>query len=474
MNQNNRSEENFFRRLKRRSSRFFLLFLLAITLQFAVQLYVSWRNGQMLELRGLLSSQKSELEVVGRSIQEIVLLRGNGPTSSRLLESNKLIIRAKTSDIRSRDMIIDRLISDMPSETSELIAIADIRSKYSAISKLFLERADNISSDRDFITNDFLTLTDLIIAPNGIMLSSFDEINQELLNYGVYLQRLGLFGHAAVGLFLIAFVSILIFVFFWRLVDRASKDYRQLVNSVNVRTRYFYQMSHELRTPLNAIIGYSELLSSMLKGPSHKSYAENIQEAGQKLSGHIENIIVLSQLNSNSYEVKRQSCNLSGIVQSLLRQTNRSDITLDLDISTLPEDGLAFCDGEAFSKIFKEIFTNAMTHASASVRVSIKEQSGLRTVEIADDGPGIDEAEFARICEPFQTVSNAYSTADNGPGIGLTVAHLLAGLSNIKMEFSHNRPRGLIVRLSVPLTEAASQNSSFFNELTPQFIRLQE
>ena len=172
MNQNHRSEENFFRRLKRRSSRFFLLFLLAITLQFAVQLYVSWRNGQMLELRGLLSSQKSELEVVGRSIQEIVLLRGNGPTSSRLLESNKLIIRAKTSDIRSRDMIIDRLISDMPSETSELIAIADIRSKYSAISKLFLERADNISSDRDFITNDFLTLTDLIIAPNGIMLQS--------------------------------------------------------------------------------------------------------------------------------------------------------------------------------------------------------------------------------------------------------------------------------------------------------------
>ena len=451
-----------------------MLFLLAVTLQFAVQLYVSWRNGQMLELRGLLTSQKSELEVVGRSIQEIVLLRGTGSAPSRLLESNKLIIRDKTSNIRNRDISIDRLLDDMPSGAEELAVIADARNKYRAISSLFLERADNISSDRDFVTSDFLILTDLIIAPNGIMLSSFDEINHELLNYGVYLQRLGLIGHAAVGLFLIAFASILIFVFFWRLVDRASKDYRQLVNSVNVRTRYFYQMSHELRTPLNAIIGYSELLRSMLKNPDQQSYAENIQEAGTRLSGHIENIIVLSQLNSNSYEIQQRSCNLSGIVQTAVRQAGHDDITLDLQISLLPEEGLAFCDGEAFAKIFKEIFTNAMTHASSSVLVSIKERPRMRMVEITDDGPGIDEDELARICEPFQTASNAYSTADNGPGIGLTVAHLLAGLGNIRIEFCHNQPQGLIVRLSVPLTEAESRNAPVFNELTPQFIRFQE
>ncbi|MGK9230119.1 HAMP domain-containing protein [Inquilinus limosus] len=72
-------------------------------------------------------------------------------------------------------------------------------------------------------------------------------------------------------------------------------------------------------------------------------------------------------------------------------------------------------------RAFANLIDNAVTYGG-SARVSLQCSETAVTVAIADDGPGIPEAELDRVREPFRRVEGSRNRATGGVGLGLAIA----------------------------------------------------
>jgi signal transduction histidine kinase len=83
------------------------------------------------------------------------------------------------------------------------------------------------------------------------------------------------------------------------------------------------------------------------------------------------------------------------------------------------------------------------------VRVSARRQDGDVVAEFADRGPGIGEAEGARIFEPF------YSTKDS-TGLGLSICHSIVKEHSGELSVLPREGGGAVFRLTLPALEATA------------------
>ena len=79
---------------------------------------------------------------------------------------------------------------------------------------------------------------------------------------------------------------------------------------------------------------------------------------------------------------------------------------------------------DIFAPMIDALLDNAVTHASAGAHVDITARAAREhvVITVSDDGPGISEANAARIFQPFFTTARARG----GTGLGLAIAGALA------------------------------------------------
>ncbi|MDU0961230.1 MAG: sensor histidine kinase [Bradyrhizobium sp.] len=114
------------------------------------------------------------------------------------------------------------------------------------------------------------------------------------------------------------------------------------------------------------------------------------------------------------------------------------------------------CEGRprALSRAVTNVVENAVKHGSEVVVSLSVATDGMIAIEVADDGPGIPQALQARALEPFVKLDQARSAG--GFGLGLSIAQEIMKKHDGGLALMPNAPRGLRVRLSLPLPAALS------------------
>src|SRR5205085_2353832 len=100
------------------------------------------------------------------------------------------------------------------------------------------------------------------------------------------------------------------------------------------KSRFLANMSHELRTPLNAIMGFSDIMRQRLFGPMsdrYAEYAELIHESGSHLLELINDVLDMSKIEAERFELAREDFDARDAVTGVLRlmrgQADRAGIT---------------------------------------------------------------------------------------------------------------------------------------------------
>lgn len=116
-------------------------------------------------------------------------------------------------------------------------------------------------------------------------------------------------------------------------------------------------------------------------------------------------------------------------------------------------------DRELLTQMLVNLVENAIRHTPDGARIDVSLTATLDGAVgvIADNGPGVPEAERDRIFQRFYRLEHSRSTPGNGLGLSLVAA--VSTLHNIEIDLQDNKP-GLRVVLRFPRTQAAMNAST--------------
>ncbi len=247
---------------------------------------------------------------------------------------------------------------------------------------------------------------------------------------------------------------------------RAVHKAKEQAESANAaKSNFLASMSHELRTPLNAVIGFSEVMREQTFGPlgnqRYREYIGDIHGSANHLLSLINDLLDLSKIEANKYQLCEEELDLSETVEAALRLVQplaeRKGLTLKV---ALPDpDGpkalpLLLADERALRQILLNLLSNACKFTDTGGEVTISagwEPDGRVAVSVRDSGIGMSREQIRQALEPFVQVDSRTRKTDQGTGLGLPLAKSLAELHGASFVMSSEVGQGTDVVVRLPL-----------------------
>ena len=211
-------------------------------------------------------------------------------------------------------------------------------------------------------------------------------------------------------------------------------------------------ISHEINNPLNSILVNAELgLMKLDSGQSLeriRPILETIVDDVRRCAGITQSVLNLAK----SSDAPKASTDLNDIVlrarELVASHLQMHDASVDLELGDLPALRL---DANAMESAMVNLMRNAAESGRHGVTVSVKTrlEPDAVTVEVSDDGPGIEPEHLGHVFDPF------YSTkrSNKGTGLGLSLVHSTVTDHGGSIRVSSELGKGTRFEIRLPVPE---------------------
>jgi cell cycle sensor histidine kinase DivJ len=240
-------------------------------------------------------------------------------------------------------------------------------------------------------------------------------------------------------------------------IDTLESALSEMEKSVSSKSQYLANMSHELRTPLNAVIGFSDMMRQGLFGPMHpkyKEYTQLIWESGQHVLDLINDVLDLSKIEAQRYELRLEAFDLREPVSQALKLMRAQSHEKQIELrGFLPVKPLFVeADKRAIKQMCLNLLSNALKFTPRGGKVELRAKLLKAFVEISvkDNGVGIAAEDEARLGQAFVQSGNAAQKA-LGTGLGLSIVKAMAQMHGGDMSITSQPGMGTLVKIRLPL-----------------------
>lgn len=214
--------------------------------------------------------------------------------------------------------------------------------------------------------------------------------------------------------------------------------------------------SHDLKAPLRAIRTRAAQLESSPASPAeHAAALAQIRFDSDRMLTLIRDLLDMSAAEGGHLVLARAPAELNTVVadaigpQRVLAQRKG----VQLEFAPAPDPLTLQIDAARLAQAVGNLVDNAVkfTPAAGRVRVTVSRTDEEALVAVADDGPGLQPADFARMFQPFQTLSAAPTGGESSTGLGLHIAREIVTRHGGRLEVDSQPGRGATFTLRVPL-----------------------
>jgi signal transduction histidine kinase/ligand-binding sensor domain-containing protein/ActR/RegA family two-component response regulator len=219
-----------------------------------------------------------------------------------------------------------------------------------------------------------------------------------------------------------------------KLVEERTAELYTALNKVkesdNLKSSFLANMSHEIRTPMNAILGFSTLLGQDdLETDEKEFFIKTIHSNGNSLLILINDILDISQIESNQLSISKTIFNATEILEELLTfyMLNKSS-PIELEINCKLNDNIIFLENDPirFKQVLNNLLSNAFKYTEeGKIEVNFEIKNNKITFRVTDTGIGIKRKNINSIFERFYKVEENDEVIYRGTGLGLAISKSL-------------------------------------------------
>jgi len=244
--------------------------------------------------------------------------------------------------------------------------------------------------------------------------------------------------------------AVFVFIFFvgayylQKAIDQERKLHHQQKN-------FLLSVTHELKSPLASIKLYLQtILKRELDPAQRKSFITNSLKDIERLDDLVENMLLATKIESNSYTFPKENFNLSELVNSVAGRLQVHTCSSQI-IKLSVQQGISLTgDKFALTSVVTNLIENAVKYSPpcAEVNVILRRTDGQIQFIVADSGIGINDQEKSRIFEKFYRVGSEDTRKTKGTGLGLFIVKQVLDKHQAFIKVKNNQPSGTIFEVT--------------------------
>jgi signal transduction histidine kinase len=213
-------------------------------------------------------------------------------------------------------------------------------------------------------------------------------------------------------------------------------------------------IAHDLKTPVQRIaVLMAELRNQTSEGSPEAALAERALAEADRAVAVFQALLQIAQIEGRTPKGRFRSVDLSAVVSTFADiygpavEDSGHSLVVDLP-SGQPVQVQG--DRDLLGQVVANLIENALRHTpeGSAIRLSLRQEDASVVLAVADNGPGIPEAERALVLRRLYRREASRTTEGNGLGLALVAA--IADLHEARLQLSDNAP-GLIVSLIFPI-----------------------
>ncbi len=221
---------------------------------------------------------------------------------------------------------------------------------------------------------------------------------------------------------------------------------------IDQQRRFIADAAHELRTPVTAISLQADNLAHGELMPESRERLAALREGTRRTAHLLEQLLALARYDMTG-KIDVPATSLDQCTKEVVADVLTSMADRDVDLGFEIVEAVFVRGGPTMLKVMiRNLIDNAIRHIPLDGRIDIGVyREGTRAIfQVEDNGPGIPEAELARIFEPFIRGSAAVK---EGSGLGLSIVKRIVERleGSVTLENIGGAARsGLRVTVSIP------------------------
>ncbi len=208
-------------------------------------------------------------------------------------------------------------------------------------------------------------------------------------------------------------------------------------------------VAHEINNPIAVIRGY---LKTMVPEARNEDQARELGILDQEAAA-CQRIVEDLLSYGRDPSLHRERIDPAALLAESVRRFEATDIGARVRLECDARPGDVEADRVRLRQVVDNLLSNAAQLAGADTRIEVSgrpSEGGGYRIEIADEGPGIPEAERESVFEPFRT------SRPGGTGLGLAVSRVIVRAHAGRIEALPREGGGTVMRVDLPPPEEES------------------
>jgi signal transduction histidine kinase len=234
------------------------------------------------------------------------------------------------------------------------------------------------------------------------------------------------------------------------------------------KSDFLANMSHEMRTPMNAIIGMAAI-GRAARNIEKKEYSlEKITEAGSHLLGVINDVLDMSKIEANKFELAPTDFNFEQMIRKAVDvigfKVEERHQHFSLNLGDIPDR--LYGDEQRLAQVVTNLLSNAVKFTPEYGTITLEalaepdgeagetaeEGEGCRImVRVADTGIGISAEQQAKLFSSFTQADSSTSRKFGGTGLGLVISKRSVEMMGGRIWVESEPGKGSVFTFTAPL-----------------------